>query len=109
MDTSEHVLDQRAKGADGTSSLVGSVPHADSNEVSLATILLLILFHHLDLAGDVREVLGDFTLSSLSDDLTRFNLHLDYSRLNSSNSYCQQEPTATLRSTIASFCLYLLY
>ena len=108
MDTDHHVVDEGLKGAHGTSVLVGAVPHADSNPHTFS--LLIILFHHLDFAGDVGEVLSQLTLSTLNSHFTGLDFDFDCTNtISALCSYRPREPGATLPSTIASFCLYLLY
>ena len=76
MDTGQHVRDEGTESTDLTSVLVGAEPHADSDVISFS--LLIILFHHLELAGDVGEVLSQLTLSSLDDNLTGLDLYFHY-------------------------------
>ena len=73
MGANEHVLDERAEGADRAAVLVGAKPHADADVGALS--LLIILFHHLEFAGDVGEILGNLSLAALNGDLTGHNLH----------------------------------
>jgi hypothetical protein len=108
VDTDEHVIDEGLEGAHRASVLVGAVPHADSNPHTFS--LLLILFHHLEFAGDVGEVLSQLTLSTLNSDLTGLDFDFHCTKIVSLfSSYRPWGPEATQPSTIASFCLYLLY
>ena len=58
-DTDAHVLNVGLEGVDGTSLLVATEPHADSEPVS--GLLLSVGLGGLDLTVKVREVLGDGT------------------------------------------------
>ena len=64
MDTDNHVLDQGSQGSHGTSGLLRAEPHAETNPCSLS--LFAFLFHKLNLARNVTEVLSNLTSSALA-------------------------------------------
>ena len=53
----------RFERVDSTSLLVATEPYANTDVGAVS--LLVVLLHLLELTGDVREVLGDFTSLSL--------------------------------------------
>ena len=70
-DTGAHVLNVGLEGVDGTSLLVATEPHADSEPVS--GLVLSVDLGFLDLTVKVREVLGDGT--SRADDTDNSGLN----------------------------------
>ena len=63
-DTGAHVLNVGLESVNGTSLLVSTEPHADSEVVSLGVTLSTGLLDLLDLTVQVREVLGNGTSGS---------------------------------------------
>lgn len=63
-DTGAHVLNVGLESVNGTSLLVSTEPHADSEVVSLGVTLSTGLLDLLDLTVQVREVLGNSTSGS---------------------------------------------
>ena len=76
-DTSAHVLDVRLEGVDGTSLLVATEPHADSEEITSS--FLTVNLGLLDLTVKMREVLGDFTSGSGNGNDSGFASHGNFS------------------------------
>jgi len=70
-DSDHHVLDEGFESVDGTSLLVTTVPHLDSD--GEATKLLKGDFHNSDVDSRVAEVFGDGTSWSGNRNLSCFN------------------------------------
>lgn len=64
MDADNHVLDQGSEGSHRTSGLLSTEPHAETNPEALS--LFAILFHKLNLARNVTEVLSNLASSALA-------------------------------------------
>jgi len=70
-DTDEHVVDQGFDGGDGTSLLITTVPHLDSDELALH--LLGGHFQDFDIECDVGKILGDSSLWTFNSNFSSFN------------------------------------
>ena len=70
-DTDEHVVDQGFDGGDGTSLLITTVPHLDSDELALH--LRGGHFQDFDIECDVTKILGDSSLWTFNSNFSSFN------------------------------------
>ena len=105
----------RFERVDSARLLVAAEPNANTDEGTLA--LLLVLLHLLDLASDVGEVLGHGALGARNSHFSCINRSLNCTHkthdqimfTESRRTYPHLGSKPSPSSTFASFCLYLLY
>ena len=73
--TDDHVVDKRFEGIDRAGLFVATEPHADSEEVAL--LFLVILIHFLEFNAEMGEVLDDLSSWSLHSNLSSLCLYRD--------------------------------